>query len=103
MDMSFRVGVHGISNGEAKKECRIMRKFKVTISSQAYSTYIVEAEDENEAGDLALSGEVDYETNEDAYYEVDGVEEIHVPVDQETTEITAPFSGILPSTEVKEN
>ena len=25
-----------------------MKKFKVTISSQAYSTYIVEAEDENE-------------------------------------------------------
>ena len=29
-----------------------MKKFKVTISSQAYSTYIVEAEDENEAGAL---------------------------------------------------
>ena len=54
-----------------------MKKFKVTISSQAYSTYIVEAEDENEAGDIALSGEVDYETNEEYDYEVDGVEEIN--------------------------
>ena len=53
-----------------------MKKFKVTISSQAYSTYIVEAEDENEAGDIALSGEVDYETNEEYDYEVDGVAEI---------------------------
>ena len=54
-----------------------MRKFKVTISSQAYSTYIVEAEDENEAGDLALSGEVDYESNDEYDYEVDGIEEIN--------------------------
>ena len=53
-----------------------MKKFKVTVSSQTYSTYIVEAEDENQASDLALSGEVDYETNEEYDYEVDGVEEI---------------------------
>jgi len=80
-----------------------MRKFKVTIGSRGYSTYIVEAESEGEAAMFALSGEVDYETHEEYDYEVDGVEEIDVPVDQETTEITAPFSGILPSTEVKEN
>jgi len=54
-----------------------MKKFKVTISSQTYSTYIVEAEDESEAGDLALSGEVDYETNEEFDYEVELVEEIN--------------------------
>ena len=53
-----------------------MKKFKVTISSQTYSTYIVEAEDGAEAGDIALSGEVDYETNEEYDYEVDGIEEI---------------------------
>lgn len=53
-----------------------MKKFKVTVSSQTYSTYIVEAEDENEAGDIALSGELDCETNEEYDYEVDGVEEI---------------------------
>ena len=53
-----------------------MRKFKVTISSQVYSTYIVEAESEGEAAMFALSGEVDYETHEEYDYEVDGVEEI---------------------------
>ncbi len=54
-----------------------MKKFKVIVSSQTYTTYIVEAEDESQAGDLALSGEVDYETNEEYDYEVDGVEEIN--------------------------
>ena len=54
-----------------------MKKFKVTISSQTYSTYIVEAEDENEAGDIALSGEVDdIKSIEEYDFEVDGVEEI---------------------------
>ena len=53
-----------------------MRKFKVTISSQVYSTYIVEAQGEGEAAMFALSGEVDYETHEEYDYEVDGVEEI---------------------------
>jgi len=53
-----------------------MKKFKVTISSQAYSTYIVEAEDENRAADIAMSGEVDYETNDEYDFEVDGIEEI---------------------------
>ena len=53
-----------------------MKKFKVTISSQAYSTYIVEAEDENEAADIAMSGEVEYETNDEYDFEVDGIEEI---------------------------
>ena len=53
-----------------------MKKFKVIVSSQTYTTYIVEAEDESQAGDIALSGEVDYETNEEYDYEVDGVEEI---------------------------
>ena len=79
-----------------------MRKFKVTISSQAYSTYIVEAEDENEAGDLALSGEVDYETNEVVHDEVDGVEEIDVPLGEETTEVIDNFDVILHATGLKE-
>ena len=79
-----------------------MRKFKVTISSQVYSTYIVEAENENEAGDLALSGEVDYETNEVVHDEVDGVEEIDVPLGEETTEVIDNFDVILHATGLKE-
>ena len=54
----------------------MMKKFKVTIAYQGYSTYIVEAEDEDEAGIEARSGEVDYETNEEYNFEVDEIEEI---------------------------
>ena len=64
-----------------------MKKFKVTIGCRSYSTYIVEAENEDEATDLALSGEVDYETHEEYNYEIDGIEEIFTPPGEEITEI----------------
>ena len=68
-----------------------MRKFKVTIGCRSYSTYIVEAENEDEATDLALSGGINHETHEEYDFEIDGIEELDVPTDQETTEITKNF------------
>ena len=68
-----------------------MRKFKVTIGCRGYSTYIVEAENENEATDLALGGGINHETHEEYDFEIDGIEELDVPTDQETTEITKNF------------
>ena len=53
-----------------------MKKFKVTISSQAYSTYIVEAEDEEQAADIAMSGEEETASIDEFDFEVDGIEEI---------------------------
>lgn len=72
-----------------------MRKFKVTVWCRSYSTCIVEANDEDEATELALSGEVDYETREGDDYEVDSVEEIDVPPGEETTEVIDNFDVIL--------
>ena len=80
-----------------------MRKFKITVWCRSYSTCIVEANDEDEATELALSGEVDYETREGDDYEIDSVEEIDVPPGEETTEVIDNFDVILYAKGMKEN
>jgi len=80
-----------------------MRKFKVTVWCRSYSTCIVEAHDEDEATELALSGEVDYETHEGDDYEIDSVEEIDVPPGEETTEVIDNFDVILYAKGMKED
>jgi len=80
-----------------------MRKFKVTVWCRSYSTCVVEANDEDEATELALSGEVDYETREGDDYEVDSVEEIDVPPGEETTEVIDNFDVILYAKGMKED
>jgi hypothetical protein len=80
-----------------------MRKFKVTVWCRSYSTCVVEANDEDEATELALSGEVDYETREGDDYEIDSVEEIDVPPGEETTEVIDNFDVILYAKGMKED
>jgi len=80
-----------------------MRKFKVTVWCRSYSTCVVEANDEDEATELALSGEVDYETHEGDDYEIDSVEEIDVPPGEETTEVIDNFDVILYAKGMKED
>ena len=80
-----------------------MRRFKVTVWCRSYSTCIVEAKDEEEATELALSSDSWAWTHEGNDYEIDSIERIDVPPGEETTEVIDNFDAILCAKRVKEN
>ena len=80
-----------------------MRRFKITVWCRSYSTCIVEANDEDEATELALSSDSWAWTHEGNDYEIESVEELGVPLGEETTEVIDNFDVILYAKGLKED
>ena len=52
------------------------KKFEIVVTYEAYATYTVEADSEEEAQEIVLSGEADVEDRYEQHFEIDQCREV---------------------------
>ena len=52
------------------------KKFEIVVTYEAYDTYTVEADSEEEAQEIGMSGEADVEDRYEQHFEIDQCREV---------------------------